>query len=152
MISIASIVSGTALALVAVSNIGWTTVDPCKLITSAEVQGVLGVAIGAPEATDADPWRNCTYKGTGGHNLFLTTQDIEQADFEHGMKILRHGLPVGSGLGADAYTQYGGSGNLYVWKKGTELTIHLEDQSGNTSPEKREADQEKIAKIALSRL
>ena len=53
---------------------------------------------------------------------------------------------------ADAYTQYGGSGNLYVWKKGTALTIHLEDQSGNTSPERREEGQERIAKIALSRL
>jgi len=61
-------------------------------------------------------------------------------------------MAVGSGLGADAYTQYGGSGMLFIWKKGTTLTIHLEDQSGNTSPEKREADQEKIAKIALSRL
>ncbi|HZS61638.1 MAG TPA: hypothetical protein VFA43_20350 [Gemmatimonadaceae bacterium] len=152
MISIASIVSGTALALAAVSNFGWTTVDPCKLITSAEVQGVLGVAIGAPEAKDTDPWRNCTFKGTGGHNLFLTTQDMEQADFERGMKLVKHGLPVGSGMGTDAYTQYGGSGNLFVWKKGTVLTIHLEDQSGNTSPEEREANQEKIAKIALSRL
>lgn len=152
MISIASMVSGTALALVAVSNIGRTTLNPCKLITAAELQGVLGVAIGTPEATDADPYQTCTYKGTGGHNLFLTAQDMEQADFQQGMKILKHGLPVGSGLGPDAYTQYGGSGNLFIWKKGTTLTIHLEDQSGNTSPEKREADQEKIAKIVLPRM
>lgn len=36
--------------------------------------------------------------------------------------------------------------------KGTQLPNHLEDQTGNTGPEKREEDQEKIAKIALSRL
>lgn len=129
------------------------TVDPCTLVTAAEVQAVVGVAIAAPQRTDADPWRTCTYKSVvSGHMLEITALDIEQADFERGMKILKHGLPVGSGMGPDAYTQHGGSGNLFVWKKGTELTFHLEDQSGNTSPEKREEGQEKLARIALSRL
>jgi hypothetical protein len=144
------VISATALAWMVPSQ----TVDPCKLITPAEVQGVIGVAMAAPEGMDDEPYRYCTFKSapSSGHNLYLTAQAIEQADFEQGMKMLKHGVPVGSGMGADAYTQYGGSGNLFVWKKGTELTIHLEDQSGNTSPEKREEGQEKIAKIALSRL
>lgn len=147
-----------ALAWVVASNVALApqdrsaTIDPCKLITAAEVEAVLGVAVEAPQGMDSEPWRSCTYKGANGHNLYLTVMDIEQADFERGMKILKHGLPVGSGMGADAYTQHGGSGNLFVWKKGTELTIHLEDQTGNTSPEKREEGQEKIAKIALGRI
>src|SRR5579862_4785929 len=151
--------TSTALAWVLASSIAAhvpsvsITVDPCKLVTAAEVQAVVGVPMQAPQGMDDEPYRNCEYMSTNpGHNLYLTTQDMEQEYFEKGMKMVKHGLPVGTGMGAEAYTQYGGSGNLYVWKKGTELTIHLEDQSGNTSPEKREADQEKIAELALSRL
>lgn len=126
--------------------------DACKLVTVAEVQGVLGVAVAPPQGVDDDFIRSCSYMGTGGHNLFLETREMQKADFERGMSIVKHGLPVGSGIGADAYTERGGSNNLIVWKKGTALTIHLEDQTGNTTPEKKEQGQEQIAKIALSRL
>ena len=140
----------SAAALVRVS----AAPDPCKLVTVAEIQGVVGVPFAAtPESMNDDPFFYCRYKSVApGHMLEITVREIEQADFEKGMKILRHGLPVGPGMGPDAYTQYLGSGNLYVWKKGSELTFHLEDQSGNTSPEEREALQEKLAKLALSRL
>jgi hypothetical protein len=128
------LISATALA----AHDPSATVDPCKLVTAAEVQTVLGVAIVAPELTDSDPYRTAvticgSWRGTSSRQTQARPT-------------------VGSGIGADAYTQRGGSGNLYVWKKGTELTINLEDQSGNTSPEKREEGQEKIAKIALSRM
>jgi len=142
------IIFATALALVS------ATPDPCKLLTVAEVQAIIGVAIApAPESMIDDPFSYCRYKSVAaGHMLEVTVRQIEQADFERGMKILRHGLPVGSGLGPDAYTEHGGSGNLSVWKNGTQVIIHLEDQSGNTSDQEREASQEKIAKIALARL
>lgn len=142
------IILATALALASAAP------DPCKLLTVAEVQAIIGVAIApAPESMIDDPFSYCRYKSVApGHMLEVTVSQIEQADFERGMKTLKHGLPVGSGLGPDAYTQYGGSGNLFVWKKGTQITIHLEDQSGNTSDAQREASQEKVAKVALSRL
>jgi hypothetical protein len=127
-------------------------VDPCKLITVAEVQAVLGVAIGEPTDRDDGLFRNCIFKSADGrHSLYLQARDLAQADFQRGMKMQgKHGIAVDPSLGPDAHADES-SGTLLVWKKGVSLNIKVGDQSGNQSTAKLEESQEKIAKSALAR-
>ena len=127
-------------------------VDPCTLVTKAEAEAVLGVAIVAPSASDDGIFRHCVYASADKrHYLYFDARDEEQGNFQRGMKLNSHGLPVDASIGADAYTDQS-SGTLLVWKKGVGLNIKVGDQSGNQSAAKLQQAQEKIAKSALSRL
>jgi hypothetical protein len=127
-------------------------VDPCTLVTKAEAEAVLGVAIVAPSASDDGLFRHCVYASADKrHYLYFDARDGDQGNFQSAMKVNRHGLPVDPSMGADAYTDKS-SGTLLLWKKGVGLNILIGDQSGNQSAAKLLEAQEKIAKIALSRL
>jgi hypothetical protein len=141
-----------AVEAVAAADAPSSKVDPCTLVTAAEAQAVLGVAIVAPASSDDSLFRHCIFTSADKRKyLYLDARDLKRDIFEKGMKTVRSGLPVAGDIGADAYTDKS-SGTLLVWKNGTTLNILIGDQSGNTSDEKKEAAEEKIARIALSHL
>jgi hypothetical protein len=145
--------SGVAAIGAVAADAPSSRVDPCKLITVAEVQAALGVAIGQPTDRDDSLFRNCIFKSADGrHSLYFQARDLTQADFERGMKMKgAHGIAVDPSFGPDAHADES-SGTLLVWKKGVSLNIKVGDQSGNQSKAKLEQAQEKIAKSALARL
>ncbi len=124
-------------------------VDPCKLISAAEAQSILGVSVTAPQSSDDGTFRHCVYSSADKRNyLRLEALNAPKAFFERWMKLKEHGLPSRQ-LGNDAYTS---SGVLLVWKNGIQLNISVGDDSGNSSVQGLEDAKERAAQIALSRL
>lgn len=147
LLSVAAI--GNAVAADAPSS----KIDPCKLITAAEVQDAVGSAMGQPTASDNGIFRNCVFASSDA-KLYLSfeARNLEQSSFERGMKMQPHGLAVvDPSLAADAYTDPS-SGTLLVWKGGVTINILFSDHSGNRSKANLEQVQEKLAKKALARM
>jgi hypothetical protein len=76
----------------------------------------------------------------------LDAKTTDKAVFERFMRM--HGSPVPK-LGSDAYTN---AGALLIWKNGTQVNIKIDDQSGKTSEDQKEAIDEKVANLVLQRL
>lgn len=49
--------------------------DPCTLLTKAEVESILGGAVGEPVAEHSEGSRTCTYKNDSGNNLMTSIND-----------------------------------------------------------------------------
>ncbi len=121
--------------------------DPCSLVTAAEAKSILGVEVSAPASTDDGLMRQCVYSSADKrHNLMLDVKTTDKALFERFMKL--HGVPVPK-LGNDAYTN---SGVLLVWKNGTQANVKVDDRSGQSSDEQKEALEERAANLVLQRL
>jgi hypothetical protein len=121
--------------------------DPCSLITAAEARSLLGVEIAGPVSSDDGLMRHCTFSSSDKRNrLMLDAKTTDKAVFERFMRM--HGSPVPK-LGSDAYTN---AGALLIWKNGTQVNIKIDDQSGKTSEDQKEAIDEKVANLVLQRL
>lgn len=150
-ITVACAVLGAFSALPAAADPPSARIDPCTLVTAAEAAAALGVPVIAPNAVDDGLFRHCVYAGVDKrHFLYVDARDVDQADFQSGMKAGRRGLPVDPSMGADAYTDKS-SGTLFVWKKGVVLNVLINDQSANASDAKLLEAEQQIAKIALRR-
>ncbi len=91
--------------------------------------------------------RHCVFSGADKrHKLMVEAKTTDKALFERFMKM--HGTPVPK-LGSDAYTN---SGALLIWKNGTQVDLKIDDQSGQSSDDQKEAEEEKAGALVLQRL
>ena len=105
-------------------------VDPCTLLTAAEVEQVLGVATRAGSASGADDKyvALCSYAGSGADRYRMVTVGVSRQNgtvvFENAKRLDEEGIAVEpvSGMGEDAFW-VGDLRTLYVLKGGTNLTI-----------------------------
>ncbi len=121
------------LALPAVASAADDIVDPCKLVTAAEVQAVLGApatmaAMRPPSRPDETPARICSFQGQNGKMMTLYAGHRTKAQFT------REGAGMESiaGIGEAAYAVP--PGILSFFKGDTSVTIQAInlDPSGAT--------------------
>jgi len=132
--------------------------DPCVLVTSADVQVVLGKAVTHIVSDDNGESRKCEYS-TANTNLLIQvfTGKKELSEFQADSKTAAQ-RDAGSGntvtvkgIAAPAYP-YMGEGRLVVWKNNIAVTIEIIDIAAANSPETLQPAREKLANIALSRM
>lgn len=135
----------------AVSTLG---TDPCKLVTAAEAQTVLGVPVGAPESTPV----LCVYSPASGEGATLTViasrtgnQASNQANFEKARSASAKSSPdlaSLAGVGDAAYSV--GAGHFVVLIKGDATVSLMVAAPGSAKAYKERLIQ--AAKIAAGRL
>jgi len=117
-------------------------IDPCSLLTSAQVKAVFGVDIAAPSPISATA---CQWKSTGA-KVQMATVSIQRAgtSWDH-MKTVLPNVPIKplSGVGDDAFYQALGTFVPLAVKKGN--TIVIIKTYGVGTPETQEAYEKALA-------
>jgi hypothetical protein len=79
--------------------------EPCLLVTAADAQASVGVAMGQPKGMDDGLYRHCTYDSANGRfYLYVSTFGDDEASFEKGRQLTAQNSRTVSGLGAKAYS------------------------------------------------
>lgn len=116
-------------------------VDPCALVTPAEVQEVTGTPDPSPSDVPAGVYQSCSYTKAG---VVVLVRGIGKAAFDKSAAANPGGVKPVPGIGQDAYSA---GGALLVWQNGTEITISV------TSDGSGDLDQaEQFAKAAVAQL
>ena len=116
-------------------------VDPCALVTPAEVQEVTGKPDASPSDVPAGVYQSCSYTKAG---VVVLVRGIGKAAFDKSAAANPGGVKPVPGIGQDAYSS---GGALLVWQNGTEITISVtSDGSGGLD------QAEQFAKAAVAQL
>jgi hypothetical protein len=133
--------AGTATAAPSAAPATAAKVDPCALVTPAEVQEVTGKSAASPSDVPAGLYQSCTYGNAG---VVVLVRTIDKATFDKSAAANPGGAKPVPGIGQDAYSADGG---LLVWQNGTEITILVtSDGSGGLD------QAEQLAKAAVAGL
>jgi hypothetical protein len=132
--------------------------DPCVLVSSADVQAVLGKIVNHVVSDDDGESRKCEYS-TADKNLLIHvfTGKKELSEFQADSKGAAErdaGLGdrvIVKGIAVPAYPNMG-EGRLVVWKNKIAVTIEILDTASVNGPETVEPAREKLANIAVSRM
>lgn len=132
-------VAGTATATPASATAA--KVDPCALVTPAEVQEVTGLSDASPIDGPAGVYQSCAYGKAG---VVVLARKIDKATFDKSAAANPGGAKPVPGIGQDAYSA---GGALLVWQNGTEISILVtSDGSGGLD------QAEQLAKPAVAQL
>lgn len=133
-------------ALVATPSLAETPA-PCSLLTTAEVEQVIGTLKGAPTSDKEGAASWCNYEFANGKDA-LEVWVFPSEAIGQGRKISKNPVTV-KGLGDDAFMDRGMHGlnyvNLYVKKGGTTINVSLQETAGD------EAKVKALAQKALRR-
>jgi hypothetical protein len=116
-------------------------VDPCTLLTIAEVEQVIGKLKERPSGDKEGDAAWCNYEFANGKDLMEVW--VFPADaINRGRKVSKNPLPV-KGLGDDAFMDRGMHGinyvNLFIKKGGTTVKLSIQETAG---------DEEKLKALA----
>jgi hypothetical protein len=121
--------------------------EPCSLLTTAEVEQVVGTLKGAPKADNEGAASWCNYEFANGKDLMEVWVFPAEA-IERGRKVSKKPVVI-KGLGDEAFMDRGMHGinyvNLFVKKGGTTVKLSIQETHGDE--EKLKA----LAKKALNR-
>ncbi len=121
--------------------------DPCSLLTTAEVEQVVGKLKGPPTSDKEGAASWCNYEFANGKDA-LEVWVFPSEAIGQGRKISKNPVTV-KGLGDDAFMDRGMHGlnyvNLYVKKGGTTINVSLQETAGD------EAKVKALAQKALRR-
>jgi hypothetical protein len=133
--------AGTTAATPSAAPATAAKVDPCALVTPAEVQEVTGKPDASPSDVPAGVYQSCSYTKAG---VVVLVRGIGKAAFDKSAAANPGGVKPVPGIGQDAYSS---GGALLVWQNGTEITISVtSDGSGGLD------QAEQFAKAAVAQL
>lgn len=145
-----SLVRGSAICLLAMSAAalaGDSTLDPCKLVTNAEVEQVVGKLKSGPTSGQIERVKTCEYEFVNGDDSFsLWLFPVEAMD--RARKQLKDLVPV-KGLGEEAFIHHDlhmDFTDLFFRKGNAVLKVSLEET------EHSEAQVQTLARKAASRM
>jgi hypothetical protein len=121
------------------------SLDPCSMLTTAQVASALGEAPGAGKQEPNFDTPECEWEPASGHNGTVTV-DVGPWVGDPGIKPLRLGTPV-SGIGDEAYDS--GNTGLFVRKGSNGLRVwvfNVKTQSSRLDLEKQ------LATILLAKI
>jgi len=128
-----------------------SSLDACTLLTPAEIQQALGVAMkpGVKQTTSTSSqcqWDSQDESEAVGVSVSVATYD---ATLFHTMASAKQAVPV-SGLGEAAYKGYPHAGDIFLKHDGHEIDVGVVDFK--LAPPKVDAAAATFAKLVLSRL
>jgi hypothetical protein len=113
-------------------------IDPCSLLTAADLSGALGGSVGAGTSAPAGVYQACVY---GKAKVVVLVRNIDKTTFDKSAAANPGSVKPVSGIGQDAYAA---DGDILTWKNGTEVSIRVDGGSL--------AVVEKLATAAVGRL
>lgn len=128
--------------------------DPCSLLSASEINGAMGVDMGAPRAlaTKACQWRQPVKTGSAGAIVNVTL--IPQQGYDAGKRVSGSFMvtPV-SGLGEDAYYSESKDGKITDLraKRGSNIVAVQVRETGMTGAEAK-AKELALAKLVVPKL
>jgi hypothetical protein len=132
---------------VSAADVDPDSVNPCKLITQAEAQSAVGMAVKPGEFMDGI-YRSCGFKAANGGTYYVavTLFSIDKATFD---KVDPRQFRRATGTNLDAFFATS-SPLVSVWHAGNQLQVqvHFEDNAGQAGAEAAEL---KLATIAVTR-
>jgi hypothetical protein len=140
------------------SDVPSDPIDPCVLVTSADVRATLGIAFTLTARDDNVDSHKCEFQDAGQHWLVeVYTDNKERSEFEaDGKEASRRNATWGKSpmihtIAAPAYP-FVEEGRLIVWKNKIAVTVGIQEITSTKSDDVLEAAREKLANIALSRI
>jgi hypothetical protein len=100
-----------------------TKVDPCSLLTAADLTSALGASPGAGTSNPAGVYQECTY---GKAKVIVLVRNIDKNSFDKSAAANPGTVKPVSGIGQDAYSA---DGDILTWKNGTEFVIAVDGGS-----------------------
>jgi hypothetical protein len=133
-------------------------VDPCVLVTTADLQATLGIALKLSAQDDNGESRKCEYQDTGQNWLVqIYTGNSERSEFQNDSKRASSRnatwgkASVINNITAPAYRGVG-EGRLIVWKNNIAVTVGIQEITFTKGDDVLQGAREKLANIALSRM
>ncbi len=140
MIRISKLASFSYLSLAVFVSVTTTStsaappnVEPCSLLTTSEVEQVVGPLKGKPTAGQEGDAAWCNYEFTNGKDAMEVWVFPAQA-IERGRKVSKKPIPI-KGLGDDAFMDRGMHGinyvNLFIKQGGTTIKLSIQETAGD---------------------
>lgn len=141
----------TCLSAAVLADAPSNRIDPCVVVTSADVQKEFGTAFAAPHAADDGLFRHCSYAdASGGLYVYVDSSEGDESQLRNPL-FAKVWAPGPADLGVPAHVNRS-THELRIFKKDVVVTIRL----GNHHKEFSEADQVahevKLARLALGRM
>jgi hypothetical protein len=125
--------------------------DPCALVTTADVEAVLGVSLGEPEKQTVGPFETCIYSDDAGNYVQVQVgSDVyTQGTFDDAMEAAAEELDVEaepvSGLGDKAYWLVG-----VLWVQKGDVSLNVLAQTPELAQLRLQGDTEAEEQAALA--